>query len=159
MALGEPYEARRAPDSRTVISSAACGRMPAMSERRGSDKLAKLLEYVGPDGRFFSSLLLRTCQSNEVGVPQNDGRIEDIVKQRRRGGQPGNRNAWKHGTRSGVAIVRLKLTVARLKALAHIARRHGILVGNERFRVRAVRRDQIGLLREYDPEMAMRLSM
>jgi hypothetical protein len=84
-----------------------------------------------------------------------DERIGDKGPRRKRGGQPGNKNAWRHGNRSGAATVSRKFSTARIKALAHVARQHGLLPADDRFRfrVRPVRRDQTELLWRLDPEL------
>lgn len=73
---------------------------------------------------------------------------------RHRGGQPGNRNAFRHGNWSAAAIVARKLSVARIKALAKVAQAHGLLTTTDRFRISALRPDQWALLRGHDPELA-----
>lgn len=86
-----------------------------------------------------------------------DEPTSDNLLRRDRVGQPGNKNAWRHGERSAVATIRRRLSTARIKALAHVMHRHGMLpADNElfRFRVRPVRRDQLDLLRRLDPELA-----
>ena len=86
-----------------------------------------------------------------------DGQIGDEGVRRKRGGQPGNKNAWRHGKRSATATLRRRLSVARLKGLAHVMHGHGLLPPDDdqfRFRVRPVRDDQMELLWMYDPELA-----
>lgn len=77
---------------------------------------------------------------------------------RKRGGQPGNRNAWKHGRWSRAAIRSGKLSTARVKALAHAAHSLGMLTDAQRHRVTPLRLDQIGLIHSADPELATVLS-
>jgi hypothetical protein len=85
-----------------------------------------------------------------------DGRIDDKAPRRKRGGQPGNANAWRHGNRSAAASISRKFSTARIRALAHLAHRHGLLPANDqfRFRTRPARLDQIDLLWRFDPELA-----
>ena len=94
-----------------------------------------------------------TVTTQWIGSGRNDLAC-DGEGSRRRSGQPCNRNAWKHGRRSSAWNVRMKLSVARLKALAQIAMAHGLLTDDRRFRVRPLRKDQMALLRVYDPEIA-----
>jgi hypothetical protein len=67
------------------------------------------------------------------------------ISPRSRGGQPGNRNAWKHGHRSRHKV-RLRAQLrARLKVLAFIGEAHGVF-GKSKVRNRPLRQDQIELL-------------
>jgi hypothetical protein len=72
------------------------------------------------------------------------------ISVRPRGGQPGNRNAWKHGQRSRHRV-RLRAQLrAQLKVLASIGEAHGAF-GKSRVRNRPLRQDQFELLMK-DPE-------
>lgn len=73
---------------------------------------------------------------------------------RHRGAQPGNRNAWKHGGRSELTVLQLRLTRARLKAVAQVALSHGLLGEDFRLRCRPLRPDQLALLWQCDPQLA-----
>ncbi len=80
--------------------------------------------------------------------------------QRRRGGQPGNQNALRHGRWSKSATTARKLSVARVKALGHVAYKLGMLIGGERFRIASVRQEQLALIQSQDPELfAVMLSL
>ena len=73
------------------------------------------------------------------------------------GGQPGNRNAWKHGKRSAEALIMRKLARAELKAMAFI----GFAVGmfpKSAVRHRPLRADQLALLRRHRPLIARGLA-
>ena len=75
--------------------------------------------------------------------------------QRRPGGQPGNRNALKHGRRTAEARRRQKLAHASLKALQHLLNSQGMVHRAEgRLRPRPLRPDQMALLIEEEPELA-----
>lgn len=74
---------------------------------------------------------------------------------RRPGGQPGNRNALKHGRRTAEARRRQKLAHASLKALHHLLNSQGMVPRSEgRIRPRPIRSDQMDLLIEAEPELA-----
>jgi len=72
---------------------------------------------------------------------------------RRPGGQFGNRNAWKHGTRSAQAILRQRVIRAELKALARIAVALELLAKPE-VRQRGITALQVSLLKIHRPELA-----
>jgi hypothetical protein len=96
-------------------------------------------------------------RSSPTLLARIDGPIDDKAPRRKRGGQPGNKNAWRHGKRSGAATVSRKFSTARIKALAHVMHRHGLLPPDDdqfRFRVRPARDDQIALLWRLDPDLA-----
>ena len=74
---------------------------------------------------------------------------------RKPGGQPGNRNALKHGRRTAEARRRQKLAHASLKALQHLLNSQGMVPRSEgRIRPRPLRQDQMALLIEAEPELA-----
>ena len=77
---------------------------------------------------------------------------------RRRGAQPGNQNAVKHGRRSAQAILGRKLSRARLKAAAHLGLACGLFNPSCLPKPRPMRMDQMRLLRAYDPELAASLT-
>lgn len=83
--------------------------------------------------------------------------VERTTQKRQRGGQPSNRNAWRHGNRSTAVLIQAKVSVARIKALAHVAHSSGLLIDDQRFRVRPLRDDQMALLWLYDRELAFLL--
>jgi hypothetical protein len=66
----------------------------------------------------------------------------DGPTRRRRGAQPQNRNAWRHGHRSRVAEQRRAETAATMKAAGLILSRLGLL-GDYRHRPRPIRQDQL----------------
>lgn len=76
---------------------------------------------------------------------------------RKRGAQPGNRNAQRHGRRSAAAITARKLSTARLKALAHVAHAYDLLKTDDRFRISPIRPDQWDLLWLHDPQLTLLL--
>ena len=74
---------------------------------------------------------------------------------RKPGGQPGNRNALKHGRRTAEARRRQKLAHASLKALQHLLNAAGMVSRAEgRIRPRPIRSDQMALLIEAEPLLA-----
>ena len=74
---------------------------------------------------------------------------------RKPGGQPGNRNAVKHGRRTAEAQRQRKLTHSRLKVLQHLLNSQGMVPRSEgRLRPRPLRQDQMALLMEAEPELA-----
>jgi hypothetical protein len=74
---------------------------------------------------------------------------------RKPGGQPGNKNALKHGRRTAEARRRQKLAHASLKALQHLLNSQGMVPRSEgRIRPRPLRQDQMALLIEAEPELA-----
>jgi hypothetical protein len=74
---------------------------------------------------------------------------------RKPGGQPGNRNALKHGRRTAKARRRQKLAHASLKALQHLLNAQGMVPRSEgRIRPRPIRSDQMDLLIDAEPELA-----
>lgn len=74
---------------------------------------------------------------------------------RKRGGQPGNRNAFKHGLRTREAERNRKLGHATIKVLQHLLIAQGMIPRAEgRLRPRPIRQDQMALLREADPLLA-----
>lgn len=73
---------------------------------------------------------------------------------RRRGAQPGNQNAYRHGRRSAQAILARKLGRARLKAAAKIGLAIGMFHPRHLPKPRPLRPDQLRLLRDQDPELA-----
>ena len=74
---------------------------------------------------------------------------------RKPGGQPGNKNALKHGRRTAEARRRQKLAHASLKALQHLLNSQGMVPRSEgRIRPRPIRSDQMDLLIEVEPELA-----
>lgn len=76
---------------------------------------------------------------------------------RKPGGQPGNRNAWKHGLRSGASLLKQKIIRAELKALAHLSVSSGLLVSSD-VRQRPLRSDQQVLLQHHRPDIAVWLN-
>ena len=75
---------------------------------------------------------------------------------RRQGGQPANRNAWRHGGRSGAAILKRRLARAELKAMAYLAVNLGLLPASS-VKFRTLRLDQLALLRSHRPRLALAL--
>jgi hypothetical protein len=74
---------------------------------------------------------------------------------RKPGGQPGNRNAWKHGRRTAEAQRKRKLAHAGLKALQHLLNAQGMVPRSDgRIRPRPIRADQMNLLLEAEPQLA-----
>jgi hypothetical protein len=74
---------------------------------------------------------------------------------RKPGGQPGNRNALKHGRRTAEAQRLHKLAHASLKALQHLLNTQGMVPRSEgRIRPRPIRPDQMALLIEAEPQLA-----
>lgn len=74
---------------------------------------------------------------------------------RKPGGQPGNKNALKHGRRTAEARRRQKLAHASLKALQHLLNSQGMVPRSEgRIRPRPIRSDQMDLLIEAEPQLA-----
>ena len=74
---------------------------------------------------------------------------------RKPGGQPGNKNAWKHGRRTAEAQRQRKLTHSRLKVLQHLLNSQGMVPRSEgRIRPRPIRADQMNLLLEAEPQLA-----
>lgn len=74
---------------------------------------------------------------------------------RKPGGQPGNKNAVKHGRRTAEAQRKRRLAHAGLKALQHLMNAQGMVSGSEgRIRPRPIRPDQMNLLLEAEPELA-----
>jgi hypothetical protein len=59
---------------------------------------------------------------------------------RRRGGQPGNKTALRHGRCSAAAVMSRKESVARLKALAHVIRANEMWNDPSRHRISPLRR-------------------
>jgi len=81
-------------------------------------------------------------------------------EQRKRGGQPGNQNALKHGQRTREAQRERKLAYARIKALQHLLISQGMIPCKEgRLRPRPIRQDQMALLREDEPLLAALTSL
>jgi hypothetical protein len=72
----------------------------------------------------------------------------------RQGGQPGNRNAWKHGRRSAAATLRRKRTYAVLKAATHLLSALGGFPRGQEPRCRPLRPDQLALLIDCEPVLA-----
>lgn len=60
----------------------------------------------------------------------------------RRGAQPANRNAWRHGRRTAAAIQRRKANAASREAAGLILAKLRLL-GDYRYRPRAIRHDQL----------------
>jgi hypothetical protein len=77
-----------------------------------------------------------------------------IDEPRRRGGQPGNQNALRHGRRSRAAVIRRRLTYARLKVIALLGLKLQLFAKGDRQRPRPVRPDQVELLLKGDPDLA-----
>ena len=73
---------------------------------------------------------------------------------RRRGAQPDNQNALRHGRRSAQAILARKLRVARFKGTIHLGLALGMFNISCLPKPRPMRPDQLRLLRAYDPELA-----
>ena len=71
----------------------------------------------------------------------------------RRGAQPGNRNALRNGRYSAKSLLARKLSVARLKALAHAVVALKLLREKHRHRIAPLRPDQIEMLRRHDPQL------
>jgi len=84
--------------------------------------------------------------ANMIGKPKT------TIKPRRPGGQPGNRNAWKHGHRSAQAILRRQLCCAHLKIVAHIGLGLQMFFRTALPRPRPLRPDQFALLAIHDPD-------
>lgn len=85
----------------------------------------------------------------------DDGCRRASNDRRKPGGQPGNRNAWKHGRRTAEAQRKRKLAHAGLKALQHLLNAQGMVPRSEgRIRPRPIRADQMALLIEAEPELA-----
>ena len=80
------------------------------------------------------------------------------LSHRRPGGQPGNRNALKHGNRAAKAIAGRKLRCARTKSLLLLGVASGVWTWRNRVRPRALRVSQLALLHEHEPEIAAYLS-
>lgn len=72
---------------------------------------------------------------------------------RRRGGQPGNTNARKHGRRSAAAELARKQTTATLKGITHLLVGLGEFPPGQRRRCRPMRVDQLGLTARLEPEL------
>lgn len=72
---------------------------------------------------------------------------------RHRGAQPGNQNAHRHGRRSKAAIIARKLSVARVKALAHVIHAYDLAGDPTRYRIASLRPDQVELLSRHDPQL------
>ena len=89
-------------------------------------------------------------------LPSN---LTDEAAPRRRGGQPGNVNALKHGRRSKAAERRRKATRAALKAAMAVllGMPGGFPPGCSRPRPRRLRADQLALLAALDPEAMLHL--
>ena len=79
--------------------------------------------------------------------------LSKAANNRNKGGAPfGNKNAYKHGMRSRAYIMHQRLTRARLKALAHIAKNCNLLADDGTTTLpRPIRADQWLLLQEKDP--------
>lgn len=77
-----------------------------------------------------------------------------MTQPRRRGGQPGNTNARRHGRRSRAAVLHRRLTRARLKVIALLGLELQLFAKGARQRPRPVRHDQIELLLDADPDLA-----
>lgn len=74
---------------------------------------------------------------------------------RKRGGQPGNTNALRHGLRTREAERNRKLGHAGIKVLQHLLIVQGMIPREAgRLRPRPIRQDQMALLREADPLLA-----
>lgn len=71
------------------------------------------------------------------------------AERRRPGGQPGNRNAWRHGRHGHASLARRKAAHAEAKLLAIAAHALGMVPG--RCRVRPLRVDQIAVLAQHRP--------
>lgn len=72
---------------------------------------------------------------------------------RHQGGQPGNRNAWKHGGRSAAAMLQRRIIRAELKMLAWLAVALGLLHAND-VKFRPLRADQLDMLKRHRPLFA-----
>ena len=79
--------------------------------------------------------------------------IDDTAPSRCRGAQLGNQNALRHGRRSGATITARKLSTARVKALAHVVHAYGLADDPTRYRIASLRRGQVELLSESDPQL------
>src|SRR5882672_2751678 len=97
-------------------------------------------------------------RANETPVSRNGERIGDATPLRGRGGQPGNRNALRHGERSAAAILAGKLSVARVKALSYAVVALDMLRKKHRNRISPPRPDQIEMLRCRAPEKERAMS-
>lgn len=86
-------------------------------------------------------------------MTQRDERIGEAPPLRKRGAQPGNTNALRHGKWSGATMIRRKLSVARLRALAHVIQESELALSIGRYRVGPLRQDQTALLRALDPQL------
>ena len=74
-------------------------------------------------------------------------------QKRQPGGQPGNQNAFKHGQYSALAEQSRKLTAAQMKALVHLGNSINLFGDKYKPRARGMRRDQLELLLEQDPQL------
>ncbi len=95
-----------------------------------------------------------TSESYSTG--DGDAACRRAANDRRKpGGQPGNRNALKHGRRTAEAQRKRKLTHSRLKVLQHLLNSQGMVPRSEgRIRPRPIRPDQMNLLLEAEPQLA-----
>jgi len=85
----------------------------------------------------------------------DDGCRRASNDRRKPGGQPGNKNALKHGRRTAEAQRKRKLAHAGLKALQHLLNAQGMVPRSEgRIRPRPLRADQMALLIKAEPELA-----
>jgi hypothetical protein len=80
------------------------------------------------------------------------------IQSRRRGAQPGNKNAYRHGCRSAQAVLARKLSRARLKGAVHLGLASSLFSPSCLPKPRPMRPDQMRLLRAYDPELAAMLT-
>ena len=71
----------------------------------------------------------------------------------RRGGQPGNQNALKHGRRSAAATLARKRSRAVLKAASHLLTALGAFPPGQEPRCRPLRGDQWAIVAEHEPEL------
>lgn len=72
---------------------------------------------------------------------------------RRRGGQPKNGNARRHGRWAAESLVSRKVTIVRLKALSHVIEALQLAPRSSRYRIGPLRTDQVDLLLRHDPEL------
>jgi hypothetical protein len=72
---------------------------------------------------------------------------------RKSGGQPGNRNAWKHGRRSKGYKLEVDFSKARLKVVAMLGRSLGMFENGIRDAPMSISRDELALLMVRDPEL------
>jgi hypothetical protein len=103
----------------------------------------------------------RRATSSGAATATSPGQCDRILAQTdkpRRGAQPGNRLAWRHGRRSADAVLRRKAGAASRKAAAAILVQLGQL-GQYRCRPRPIRVDQLQHLDPVGLELLRRLGV